>query len=288
MKLMIVLDGKVVSTHILEKLQLNIQETIGLGSRTPRLEIILVGDDFASHKYVQMKTKKAQEIGIRAVVNKFDSSVSEQELIALIEKLNADKRVDGIMVQLPLPNGINEKEVIERIEPLKDVDGLTSTNLGKLFKNDSSAIVPATARGVLELLRHYEIKLEGTRSVIIGRSAIVGLPIAAMLQNENSTITVCHSHTHNLKEICKQADILIVGIGRAEYIDKSYIKEGAVVVDVGTNREENDKLVGDIKFNSVSKVASHITPVPGGVGPMTIASLLLNLFGIYKRNVKRF
>jgi len=191
------------------------------------------------------------------------------------------------MVQLPLPNHIDEKYVLENINPEKDVDGLTSTNLGKLFKNDSTAIAPATAKGIMKLLEDYMIQIEGTNAVVIGRSDIVGLPTAAMLQNENATVTVCHSHTKNLKEICKMADILVVGIGKPEYIDMEYVKEKSIVIDVGTNKNSDGKLVGDVNFNSVKDIVEYITPVPGGVGPMTIACLLDNLMEIYIKNVQK-
>lgn len=287
-KNMILLNGKEVSQKIVDTLKSKILVYIDSGSRTPRLDIILVGEDFASKKYVDMKIKRAEEIGIKAVLHKFESSVSTEDIITEIKELNSDNRVDGVMVQLPLPKEINTDLVLESIVCSKDVDGLTSMNLGKLFKNNPSAIAPATAKGILKLLEEYKIQIDGSKVVVIGRSDIVGLPTAAILQNSNATVTVCHSHTKNLKDICKQADILVVGIGKAEYIDKGYVKEGATVIDVGTNRGRDDKLVGDVKFGSVKKVAEYITPVPGGVGPMTISSLLLNLFEIYERNVKRY
>lgn len=285
---MIVLDGKTLSQKIFNTLHSQIEESISLGLRIPRLDIIIVGDDFASKKYVEMKEKKALELGIKAVVHRFDSNSKEEEILQLVEKLNMDTLVDGFMIQLPLPENFNTEKILESIDPKKDVDGLTSANLGKLFKNDSSAIPPATAKGILKLLEEYDIQIDGARAVVVGRSDIVGLPTAALLQNANATVTVCHSHTKNIKDITKGADILVVGIGKAEYIDRSYVKEDAVVIDVGTNKDSEDKLVGDVNFNSVSKIAKYITPVPGGVGPMTITSLLLNLFDIYTKNVKRF
>lgn len=285
---MIILDGKTLSKKILDTLQSKIEESISVGLRIPRLDIIIVGDDFASKKYVEMKERKALELGVKAVVHRFDSHSSEGDILQLIDKLNRDTLVDGYMIQLPLPKGFDTEKILESIDPRKDVDGLTSSNLGKLFKNDPSAIPPATAKGIVKILQEYNIEIDGTRAVVIGRSDIVGLPTAALLQNSNSTVTVCHSHTKNLKDITKDADILIVAIGKAEYIDEGYIKENAVVVDVGTNQNDDGKLVGDVNFNSVSKIAGYVTPVPGGVGPMTIASLLLNLFEIYTKNVKKY
>ncbi len=285
---MTLLDGKVTSQKILDSLKDEIRNHIDLGSRIPRLDILLVGNDYASQKYVDMKRKRATELGIKAIVHEFGESTSSEEITNLIQELNKDSRVDGLMVQLPLPKSFKTNEILESIDPRKDVDGLTSSNLGKLFKNDSTAIAPATAKGVIKILEEYKISLDGKRAVVIGRSDIVGLPVAAMLQNANCTVTVCHSHTKNLKDVCKEADILVVGIGKAEFIDKGYIKEGAVVLDIGTNKSVEGTLVGDVKFSSAQKVASYITPVPGGIGPMTIASLLDNLFEVYIRNVKKY
>jgi len=280
-----ILDGKYTSSVMLQNLKTEIQKYLQEGKRAPRIDILLVGDDYASQMYVNMKEKKALDLGIIVNIHKFDKDISQAQLIKLIKELNNENEVDGIMVQLPMPEHINESEVLESILPSKDVDGLTSTNLGKLFKNDSSAIPPATAKGVIKLLDNYNVQIEGKRAVVIGRGDISGLPIAAMLQNRNATVTICHSHTQGLKDICKDADILVSSIGRAEYINSEYVKNGSVVIDVGTNRNSEGKLVGDVDFNSVKDIAGYITPVPGGVGPMTIACLFDNLFEMYKRNV---
>jgi len=280
-----ILDGKYISSEIVQTLKAEIQKYIQEGKRVPRIDILLVGDDYASQMYVNMKEKKALDLGILVNIHTFDKEISQDQLIKLIKQLNSNSEVDGIMVQLPMPEHINESEVLESILPSKDVDGLTSTNLGKLFKNDSSAIPPATAKGVIKLLDNYDIQIEGKRAVVIGRGDISGLPIAAMLQNKNATVTICHSHTQGLKDICKDADILVSSIGRAEYINSEYVKNGGVVIDVGTNRNSEGKLVGDVDFNSVKDIAEYITPVPGGVGPMTIACLFDNLIEMYKRNV---
>ena len=280
-----ILDGKYISSEIVQTLKAEIQKYIQEGKRVPRIDILLVGDDYASQMYVNMKEKKALDLGILVNIHTFDKEISQDQLIKLIKQLNSNSEVDGIMVQLPMPEHINESEVLESILPSKDVDGLTSTNLGKLFKNDSSAIPPATAKGVIKLLDNYDIQIEGKRAVVIGRGDISGLPIAAMLQNKNATVTICHSHTQGLKDICKDADILVSSIGRAEYINSEYVKNGSVVIDVGTNRNSEGKLVGDVDFNSVKDIAGYITPVPGGVGPMTIACLFDNLIEMYKRNV---
>ncbi|HPP18850.1 MAG TPA: bifunctional 5,10-methylenetetrahydrofolate dehydrogenase/5,10-methenyltetrahydrofolate cyclohydrolase [Candidatus Dojkabacteria bacterium] len=280
-----ILDGKYTSSVILQDLKMEIQKYLQEGKRAPRIDILLVGDDYASQMYVNMKEKKALDLGISVNVHNFEKDINENDLFKLINQLNNDKSVDGIMVQLPMPEHINESKVLESILPSKDVDGLTSTNLGKIFKNDSSAIAPATAKGVIKLLDKYDIQIEGKNAVVVGRGDISGLPIAAMLQNMNATITICHSHTQGLKDICKDADILVSSIGRAEYINSEYIKNGSIVIDVGTNRNSEGKLVGDVDFNSVKDIAGYITPVPGGVGPMTIACLFDNLFEMYKRNV---
>jgi len=280
-----ILDGKYISSVMLQNLKTEIQKYIQQGKRVPRIDILLVGDDYASQMYVNMKEKKALDLGISVNVHNFEKDINENDLVKLISQLNNDKSVDGIMVQLPMPDHVNESEVLESILPSKDVDGLTSTNLGKLFKNDSSAIAPATAKGVIKLLDKYDIQIEGKNAVVVGRGDISGLPIAAMLQNMNATITICHSHTQNLKDMCKDADILVSSIGRAEYINSEYVKNGSVVIDVGTNRNSEGKLVGDVDFNSVKDIAGYITPVPGGVGPMTIACLFDNLIEMYKRNV---
>ncbi|MGI6423280.1 MAG: bifunctional 5,10-methylenetetrahydrofolate dehydrogenase/5,10-methenyltetrahydrofolate cyclohydrolase [Candidatus Dojkabacteria bacterium] len=285
---MILLDGKKLSEKILSTLKLRILESIENGNRVPRLDIILVGEDFASKKYVGLKMDRACEIGIKVVLHEFDTNVSTEELLSLVRELNQDSRVDGVMVQLPLPDGIDTSVVLDSIWVEKDVDGLTSSNLGKLFKNDNTAIIPATARGILELLKEYKINIDGAKAVVVGRSNIVGLPTSAVLQNNNATVTVCHSHTKQLKKITTQADILVVAIGKGEYIDKDFVKENSVVIDVGININDKEKMVGDVKFNSVSKVASFLSPIPGGVGPMTVASLILNVVEIYERNVKRF
>jgi len=280
-----ILDGKYTSSVMLQNLKTEIQKYLQEGKRAPRIDILLVGDDYASQMYVNMKEKKALDLGILVNIHTFDKDISQAQLIKLIKELNNENEVDGIMVQLPMPEHINESEVLESILPSKDVDGLTSINLGKLFKNDSSAIPPATAKGVIKLLDNYDIQIEGKRAVVIGRGDISGLPIAAMLQNKNATVTICHSHTQGLKDICKDADILVSSIGRAEYINSEYVKNGGVVIDVGTNRNSEGKLVGDVDFNSVKDIAGYITPVPGGVGPMTIACLFDNLIEMYKRNV---
>lgn len=280
-----ILDGKQTAQSISNRLKEKISKYLTQGKRAPKIDIILVGDDYASKMYVDMKSKKALDLGIQVNVHTYPKDISQEQVESVIKQLNEDINIDGIMVQLPLPNHIQESKILELISPDKDVDGLTSTNLGKLFKNDSSAIAPATAKGVIELLKEYRVQIEGKRAVVIGRGDISGLPISAMLQNENATVTICHSRTQNLKEICSKADILVSSIGRAEYINSEYVKKGSIVVDIGTNRNAQGKLVGDIDFNSVKDIAEYITPVPGGIGPMTIVCLFDNLIEAYKKNV---
>lgn len=280
-----ILDGKQTAQSISNRLKEEISKYLTQGKRAPKIDIILVGDDYASKMYVDMKSKKALDLGIQVNVHTYPKDIAQEQVESVIKQLNEDINIDGIMVQLPLPNHIQESKILELISPDKDVDGLTSTNLGKLFKNDSSAIAPATAKGVIELLKEYRVQIEGKRAVVIGRGDISGLPISAMLQNENATVTICHSRTQNLKEICSKADILVSSIGRAEYINSEYVKEGSIVVDIGTNRNAQGKLVGDIDFNSVKDIVEYITPVPGGIGPMTIVCLFDNLIEAYKKNV---
>lgn len=280
-----ILNGRETAQKISDRLKQDIQKELDSGKRPPRIEIVLVGDDYASKMYVDMKSKKARDLGIQVNVHTYEQDVSQEELEKDIKEINGDDSIDGVMVQLPLPTHIKESNLLELISPSKDVDGLTSNNLGKLFKNDSSALTPATAKGVILLLKEYGIEIAGKRAVVIGRGDISGLPIAAMLQNENATVTICHSYTQNLKEICKQADILVSSIGKAKYIDSEYIKEGATLIDIGTNRDAEGKLVGDIDFNSVKDIAGYISPVPGGIGPMTIVCLFDTLFLSYKKHV---
>ncbi len=276
-----ILDGKLVSQKILTGLKTELENT----QSNPRLDIILVGNDPASLKYVEMKQSKAKEIGINGEIHRLNDSVSTQNVLSLIEKLNNDTAVTAYMVQLPLPPSIDTKIILEAIDPKKDADGLTSKNLGLLFHQNQNAIASATALGIIKLIDDYKINLDGKNTVIIGRSREIGQPLLALLLAKNATVTVCHSHTQNLKEITKQADILISSVGKANFIKSDFVKKNAVVVDVGLSLNlETNKLVGDVDFDEVAKIAEFITPVPGGVGPMTIAALLSNAVEIGKRN----
>lgn len=278
-----ILDGRMLSkkirTDVSKKVSLLKQEGI-----TPKLVVILVGEDPASQVYVRNKRRTAHALGIEAVDIRLPENVEEDELIRLIDELNSDRTVHGILVQLPLPKHINENKVTHRIIPAKDVDGFHPLNIGKLFMNIPGPL-PCTPRGIMEFFKEYDIPVSGKRVVIVGRSNIVGRPMAALLVNSDATVTIAHSKTKNLAEVTKQADILIVAIGKGEFIDENYVKKGAVVIDVGMNRNNDGKLVGDVNMESVSKVASYITPVPGGVGPMTIAMLMKQTVELAERSV---
>ena len=249
---------------------------------TPKLTVILIGDDPASHSYVNGKEKASKEIGIDSEIIRLKDDTSEAELLDNIDKLNNDETVDGILVQLPLPEHINEQKVIEAIHPDKDVDGFHPISIGRMMVGQDT-FLPCTPNGILTLLKSKQINIDGANAVIIGRSNIVGKPMGQLLLNENATVTYCHSRTKDLKAYTKHADILIVAMGKAHAIDASYVKEGAAVIDVGVNRTNEGKLTGDVDFDDVKEVASFITPVPRGVGPMTITMLLQNTIISAKR-----
>jgi methylenetetrahydrofolate dehydrogenase (NADP+)/methenyltetrahydrofolate cyclohydrolase len=275
------LDGKTTS----QKLLASLKQELGYDNSHPNLDIILVGDDQASLKYCQLKQQVAESIGIGGTLHQFPSSVSIDDLISTIDDLNSNPDVTGFFIQLPLPPHFNTNLILNSIDPKKDVDGLTAANLGRLFQNDQTAIVSATPLGIIKLLAEYNIDLDGKNAVIIGRSPYIGLPLVALLEHRHATVTLCHSHTNNLAEICSRADILISAISRSKFITPKFIKNGSVVVDIGSNYDQKGKLTGDVDFDNVKTKVSFITPVPGGVGPMTIASLLFNLVTIW-RNIK--
>ena len=239
------------------------------------LAVIQVGNDPASSVYVGNKKKACAYVGIESLAYELPEETTEEELLTIIDKLNKDANVHGILCQLPLPKHINEDHVIKAISPKKDVDGFHPQNVGALVIGEKG-FVSCTPAGIIQLLKRSNIEMDGKHCVVVGRSNIVGKPMSLLMLRENATVTICHSHTKNLKEICKEADILIVAIGKPQFIDKEYVKDGAVVIDVGIHRDENNKLCGDVKYDEVEPVASYITPVPGGVGPMTIAMLMHN------------
>ena len=268
------IDGKAISKQIKDELKEQVAELSAKGVKIC-LAVIQVGNDPASSVYVGNKKKACAYIGIDSLSYELPEETTEEELLELIDKLNKDDAVNGILVQLPVPKYIDEDKIIKAISPLKDVDGFHPMSVGALSIGQPG-FVSCTPAGVIQLLKRSGIEIAGKECVVIGRSNIVGKPMAMLLLRENGTVTICHSKTKDLKEVCKRADILVVAIGRPQMIDASYIKEGATVIDVGIHRDENNKLCGDVDFESASKVAGAITPVPGGVGPMTIAMLMHN------------
>lgn len=270
-----IIDGKMRGNEVREEIAREVVSYKKESGRTPKLTVVLVGEDSASKVYVRSKEKACLEAGLDSEVIKFSEKASEAELIRKIEELNNDKRTDGILVQLPLPKGLSETKVLNAISPLKDVDGLHPLNMGKLLKWDNPTFIPCTPLGMIDLLNNAGIEIKGKNAVVLGRSNIVGKPMACLLLHNHATVTVCHSRTTNLAEVTRSADILVVAVGSPGIVHGEMIKPGAVVLDVGVNRV-GGKLVGDVEFDSAAKVASHITPVPGGVGPMTIAMLLKN------------
>lgn len=269
---MIKLDGKKVAAALDEKMTQRVSELKKKGV-TPGIAVVLVGDNSASAVYVRNKQRRAEKLGMKSELIHLNEDVSETELLTKITELNNDPTIDGFLVQLPLPTHIDEDRIINSIDSKKDVDGFTPDNVGHLWIGDPQT-KPATAAGILMMLDYYDVDLDGKNVVIIGRSNIVGKPVAAMMLAKNATVTITHSHTKNLKELAKTADILVVAIGRAKFVNKDYVKDGAVVIDVGMDRDENGKLCGDVDFDDVKDLAAMMTPVPGGVGPMTITALM--------------
>ena len=273
----VIFDGKTLSDNIIE----SIKEKTQALSKKPKLAVVLVGDNPASQIYVKNKQKQAEYVGFDSLVISLPKDVTEESLLENIYILNEDIDVTAILVQLPLPEHINKQRILEAIEPVKDVDGFTSYNFGRIVLGYKPYAYPCTPKGIIRLLDEYKIELDGKNIIVIGRSNIVGKPLSFMLQNRNATVTMANSHTKNLKEHCLNSDIIISAVGKSKLITKEYVKKGAVVVDVGINRTENG-LAGDVDFEDVCTKASYITPVPGGVGPMTIAMLMENTLELYK------
>ena len=271
----ILIDGKALAVKMRGELKERVAAYRAERGKDIGLAVVLVGEDPDSQVYVRNKIKACEEVGIRSYSYKLPENTSEEQLSSLIEELVAAENVHGILVQLPLPKHLNERKILRLIPPSKDVDGFCAENIGNLAMNRET-IVSCTPYGVMKMLEEYKIDPKGKRAVVLGRSNIVGKPMAMLLLNADATVTVCHSKTHDLKEICAQADILVVAIGRAKFVGADMVKEGAVVIDVGMDRDENGKLCGDVDFAAVKDKASYITPVPGGVGPMTITMLLYN------------
>ena len=274
-----ILDGKKLRDNIIE----NLKAKVDTFNKKPTLVVILVGENPASKIYVNNKKKMAEKIGIHSEVINYPANITEAELLDKIEELNNDKNVTAILVQLPLPKHISKENIMNKITPSKDVDGFTPYNFGKLFSGETPTVYPCTPKGILLLLAEYNINLDGKHVVIVGRSNIVGRPLSQMMLNRNATVTVCHSHTKNLALITKTADVLVSAVGK-NIIEGEMLKTNCVIVDVGIFKDENGKTRGDVDFESASKIASFISPVPGGVGPMTIASLMLNTVELFEKN----
>ncbi|MDR0364194.1 MAG: bifunctional methylenetetrahydrofolate dehydrogenase/methenyltetrahydrofolate cyclohydrolase FolD [Bacteroidales bacterium] len=292
---MILLDGKELARQIKEEIKAEVAAILDADQRGPHLAAILVGEDPASETYVSSKERSSREVGIISSVYKFSASVSEKDLLETVDFLNNDPDIDGFIVQLPLPKHIDVDKVISSIHPDKDIDGFHPENMGKLTMG-IEGLVPATPAGIMEMLRRYNIETEGKHCVVLGRSNIVGTPVALLMSRKgnpgNATVTLCHSKTKNIKEICQSADILIAAIGQQEFVTADMVKQDAVVIDVGIHRvpttetKSGYKIVGDVAFDEVSKKCSYITPVPGGVGAMTIVSLLQNTMKAYKNHIQ--
>lgn len=276
----VILDGKKLRDKILSDLKLKIDKF----EKKPKLVVILAGDNPASKIYVNNKKKTAEKLGILSQVIEYPSNVSENELLDKISELNKDETVTAVLVQLPLPSHISKENIMNSIAPEKDVDGFTPYNFGKLFSGEEPMVYPCTPKGILLLLKEYDIELEGKHVVIIGRSNIVGRPLSQMMLNKNATVTVCHSHTKNLPDIIKTADVVVSAAGK-NIIKGEMLKNNCVVVDVGIFKDGNGKTRGDVDFESASRIASYISPVPGGVGPMTITSLMLNTVELFEKSL---
>ena len=281
-----IIDGKAIANALQSKLKEQIAYFSMTVGRKPKLAVIMVGEDPASAIYVRNKIRACEEVGINSESYKLPEATESAELEALITKLNKERDVDGILLQLPLPAHLNAKRIIQLIDPKKDVDGFSTLNLGSLLLDDKSGLYSCTPLGIMQLIRSTGIDLTGKNAVVVGRSNEVGKPVALMLLQQNATVTICHSKTVDLAEVTRKADVLVVAVGRKKLITGDMIKEGAVVIDVGINRDEDGKLCGDVDFASALPKAGFITPVPGGVGPMTIAMLMANTLKAAKRNVQ--
>ena len=290
---MTIIDGKKISEDILNEITLEVEQRTNKGYKTPHLAAILVGDDGPSQTYVNSKINACKEVGFKSSLFKYDNNITEEKLLEEIEKINNDDDIDGFIVQLPLPNSINQENILNCVNPNKDVDGFHPLNYGKMTLGIDS-FVPATPHGILELIKRYKIDLNGKKCLVIGRSQIVGRPISILLSQSkefcNATVTLAHSRTLNLNELTLDADVIISAIGRPEFLTENMVKEGSIIIDVGISRVKDDnsnkgyKIVGDVDFKNVSKKTSFITPVPGGVGPMTIAMLLRNTLVACRKN----
>ncbi len=280
-----ILDGKEVSKKVRLELKEEVERIKKEKNITPKLAVIMVGNNPSSQIYIRNKSKACEEIGIEFEEYLLDETTTQEELLNLIDRLNQNKQINGILLQSPIPMGLDINEAFRRISPEKDVDGFNPENVGKLVLGQNG-FISCTPFGIIRILQDYNIEIEGKNAVIIGRSNIVGKPMSQCLLNKNATVTICHSKTKDLEEITKKADIVVVAIGKKEFLKDNMVKEGAVVVDVGINRDDDGTIKGDVDFENVSKKASYITPVPGGVGPMTIAMLMTNVVKATKEQNK--
>ncbi|MCV6608066.1 MAG: bifunctional methylenetetrahydrofolate dehydrogenase/methenyltetrahydrofolate cyclohydrolase FolD [Campylobacterales bacterium] len=279
---MTILDGRKLSQKIREDVKKDVEKLKNEKGLVPGLAVLLVGDDPASHTYVNMKSKACKEVGVYSIIHEMPSSISEEEVLSIIEKINHNEFIDGILVQLPLPDHVDTTKVIDAIDVNKDVDGFHPYNVGQLVTN-KEGYVPCTPLGVMNLLAEYNIDVKGMNAVVVGASDIVGKPMASLLLNAGATVDICHIHTRDLKEHTLKADIVLVGVGKPDLITADIVKDDVIIVDIGTTKV-GDKIVGDVNYEGVSKKATFITPVPGGVGPMTIATLLENTVKACKKN----
>ena len=282
----VIIDGKAVSQQTREKIAVETKELKEKTGITPGLAVVIVGDDPASRVYVNNKKKACAEVGFYSEEHALSAETTQEELVKLVKELNSREEIDGILVQLPLPKPIDEKAVIEAISPKKDVDAFHEQNVGKIMIGNYS-FLPCTPAGIVELIDSIGVDVTGKECVVIGRSNIVGKPMAMLMLHKNATVTICHSRTKNLPEVCRRADILIAAVGIAKFVKADMVKPGAIVIDVGMDRDENGKLCGDVDFESVKEVAGYLTPVPGGVGPMTISMLMKNTLTAAKERAAR-
>lgn len=269
-----IIDGRAVAQEVKNQVKEFVNKKVNEGKRVPKIASILVGNDGGSIYYINSQEKVALSLGLLFDKILLDENIKEEELIKLIDKLNNDDTVDGIMIQVPLPKHINEKKVVESISPLKDIDCLTTESVGKLYTGEKG-FIPCTPNSVMHLIKSLGVDIKGKEAVVLGRSNIVGKPVSQLLLNENATVTICHSKTKDLQEVCKRADILVVAIGKPKFVDDNFVKEGAIVIDVGTS-SVNGKITGDVDFDKVIDKASYVTPVPGGVGALTTTLLIKN------------
>jgi len=284
----IILEGAPTAKSIIEDLSIKIKEYTAAGKRKPALAVFLVGNDHASEVYIKNKIRACGDVGIKSQLQHYANNTDQFQIMKALAKLNGDDTIDGILVQLPLPSHLSTEEILNAIAPDKDVDGLHPYNLGLLFAG-RKGLQPCTPKGIMALLADYKIPIAGKHAVVIGRSNLVGKPIAALLLQQNATVTICHSKTNNLPAICKEADILVVAVGQKQLVDKNWIKPGACIIDVGIHRQTDDqgkaKIVGDVLFDDVKSIAGYITPVPGGVGKMTVAMLMANTVFAYEQHL---